>query len=66
MKFKIMCRKGDSLYDYNNTEMAEIKFNELVGDGLLPMVIEKPNNRILTKFESGIEEIIWMPAVVGG
>ena len=66
MRFKIMCHKGDSLYDYDIPEMAAIKFDELIGSGMLPMVIEKSGNRLLTKFEPDVDEVMWMPAVVGG
>ena len=67
MKFKIMCDKGDAGYTYEEMEMAEIKFNELKGSGMLPMVIGTDSKkRVLQKFDSGVEEVLWLPAIVGG
>ena len=67
MKFKIMCHKGDAAYDYTDLEMAEIKFDELKTDGMLPMVIEpEGKKRVLQNFEPDINEVVWMPGIMGG
>lgn len=65
MKFKILCDKGDAGYDYD-TDVAEIKFDELKSSGMLPMVITPDKREIVQKFDPDIEEISWLPAVMGG
>ena len=66
MQFKILCREGDALYDYP-TEVAELKFDELRTAGMVPMVVEQEGkNRLLSKFEPDVEDITWMPAIMGG
>lgn len=56
MKFKIMGKKGDAAFDYDTIEMQKLKFNELINDNMLPMVIEDGKNRILENFDPNIDE----------
>ena len=67
MKFKILCNEGDAQYDYDVLEMAEIKFEELLNDNLLPVVVEpEGNKKVLKKFNPDVDEIMWVPAIMGG
>lgn len=66
MKFKIMGQKGDAVFDYDTIEMQKIKFNELMGGGMLPMVRGGGGSRVLKKFEPDQEEVIWIPKITGG
>lgn len=65
MKFKIISSKGDSLFDYP-TAIAEIKFDELVKDRYLPMVLADGKHHQLKKFDPNADEVLWVPAVAGG
>lgn len=62
MKFKILCSAGDSEYDYPN-KIAELKFDELKNAGMLPVVAD---GKVLKEFDPGIEELTWVPKVMGG
>lgn len=68
MKFKILCEQGDQPFDYDDLEIAEIKFEELKGDGLLPMVVDPDTGKHLPvkKFDPDAETIIWAPSIMGG
>ena len=66
MKFKIMGRKGDAEFDYNDLELAEIKFDELVESNYLPVKVSPSGTKALTKFDPDIEEILWMSKITGG
>ena len=66
MRFKILCDKGDAAYDYDTVEMAEIKFDELKADGFLPMVVEPEGNKMLKAFDPDVDEVMWVPAIMGG
>lgn len=66
MKFKIMGEKGDSEFNYDDLETAEIKFNELLESNLLPVVITPQGKTALTKFEPDADEILWMQKITGG
>lgn len=67
MKFKIMCDKGDAGYDYD-TETAEIKFNELLSQNYLPVAVDPDTgkNKNVKEFDPDIQELIWVPAIMGG
>ena len=66
MHFKILCREGDAEYDYA-LDIAELKFDELRTAGMVPMVIEQEGkNRLLDKFDPDVEDMIWMPVIMGG
>ncbi|MFH1526279.1 MAG: hypothetical protein ABIG69_06435 [Bacteroidota bacterium] len=65
MKFKIMGKKGDAVYDYD-VATAEIKFNELFSAGMVPMIKESGKNQVAKVFKSDIEEITWIPQIAGG
>jgi hypothetical protein len=67
MKFKIMGRKGDAVYDYD-TATGEVKFNELLSDGLVPFGSSGEGKKLakVDKFHPDLEEVVWMPKLVGG
>ena len=66
MKFKIMGRKGDAEFDYDDLELAEIKFDELVESNYLPVEVKPNGTKALTKFNPEIKEILWMSKITGG
>lgn len=66
MKFKIMGKKGDAVFEYDTIEMQKVKFQELQGSGMLPMVRGGGGSRVLKEFEPDAEEVIWMPRIMGG
>jgi Fe-S cluster biogenesis protein NfuA len=61
-----MGKKGDAQFDYDTVEMQEIKFKELIDSNMLPTVVEEGGSRMLTKFEPDVDEVIWIPKVMGG
>lgn len=66
MKFKIMGQKGDDVYDYD-VETAEVKFNELLSASLLPVALDgSGDKKIIKKFNPEVEEITWIPKIIGG
>ena len=65
MKFKILCEEGDIAFDYD-VATAEIKFDELINSNLLPMKVAEGGNQLMRGFDSEAEEIMWMPAIMGG
>lgn len=65
MIFKIMGNKGDAAIDLETIEMQQIKFDELMGSGLLPMV-KDPAPRMLKSFEPEHDEVLWIPRIAGG
>ena len=66
MKFKILCHEGDAAYEYDVMEMAEIKFDELKNDGMLPMVVTPEGNKALKEFDPAADEVMWVPGIMGG
>ena len=65
MKFRILCDKGDAGYDYD-TDMAQIKFDELIKDNYLPMKVEQGKHLPMKTFDPSINEVVWMPNIMGG
>ena len=65
MRFKVLCEKGDAPYDYD-VETAQIKFDELRGSGMLPMVVTGGGSVPMRVFDPDVEEVVWVPAIVGG
>jgi hypothetical protein len=66
MKFKIMGKKGDAEFDYETIEMQKIKFDELQTAGMLPMVKTGSKTKMLKEFDPGVDEVIWIPKIMGG
>lgn len=66
MKFKIMGKKGDAEFDYDDIELAKIKFDELVESNYLPVAVSPSGTKALTKLNRDIEEILWMSKITGG
>jgi hypothetical protein len=66
MRFKILGQKGDAEFDYDTIEMQEIKFDELKTAGMMPMVVDGGKGRMIQKFEPEVDEIIFIPKVMGG
>lgn len=65
MKFKIMGKEGDAGFEYDDPAMAEIKFDEL-RESMVPAVRENGKNRILKSFDPAVEEVVWLPKLIGG
>ena len=65
MKFMIMGKKGDAVYDYD-VETAEVKFNELLTSNLLPVVCKGAVKEIAKKFDPDADEVTWIPKIAGG
>jgi hypothetical protein len=65
MLFKIMGKEGDAAYDYD-LDVAEIKFDELKGANLLPVAVKEGRREVLKSFDPEVEQVIWMPKVIGG
>lgn len=66
MKFKILGAKGDAVLDYG-IETAEVKFNELLSDGLLPFKQdEKKALSRIDNFKECGDEVTWVMMLAGG
>ena len=66
MEFKIMGRKGDAVFDYD-METAEIKFNELLSAGMLPVEAdESGGSKPVASFRRDLERVTWIPRIAGG
>ncbi len=66
MKFKILGAKGDAVLDYD-IETAEVKFNELLLEGLLPF--KEGETRALSRinnFDECEDEVTWLMKIAGG
>ena len=66
MKFKIMGKKGDAEFDYDDLELAEIKFDELVESNYLPVEKTPAGTKALVEFNPKVKEILWMSKITGG
>lgn len=67
MKFKIMGKKGDAEFTYEDVETQQMIFNELKESGMVPVVMEEGQaNRTLIEFDADVDEIIWMRPITGG
>ena len=67
MLFKIMSNKGDAACDYA-PEVAEIKFDELVQANMRPFEVVKGGGGLkpMRQFNREVEEVTWMPQIMGG
>jgi hypothetical protein len=76
MIFRILTEDGDKRLTWNRNTLAEIrdakqKFNELVGEGMVPYKVDPSGNKTpeaMTEFDAGAEEIVFSPiqALAGG
>ena len=65
MIYKILCDKGDAPFDYD-VDVAEVKFDELKNSGYLPMKVDGKKHVPMKAFDPDAEEVVWVPAIVGG
>lgn len=66
-----MGKKGDAVMEYDDVEIQEIKFNELVEANYLPIALKQlgkdlEKNTLMKAFDPDVDEVLFMPRVVGG